>query len=424
MSFRSLLYSCLLFGVASGSLYAQSGWFPLKNSPKATWPAGYLSIYFVSADTGFICGGLGKPSRTTDGGATWVPIPVHGGRFKFFHNNRLGVNFADGTTSFTTDCGYTWREHPGLFCVDIDFPSDSVGYVVSMGNDSTRSILGKSTDRGQTWKYKYALPPVGTPSRVVGVQALAFSDDSRGFITEVTETWDGSGGGDLGFATTDGGESWKGGGITSTQMLHVTERTWLAVASNDGTIYKTFDDWHTFHDAGVNVVNSQVRPGGSIAICDSVNIVSFNHLGGSICRSTDGGDNWYYQFGGHTLIDWPGSVSLPTPLVGYVIGIDSQIYKTTDGGGPPFTASVGSPFLSNVPVKLSPNPAHNYAELSFSTLASSARFELFNSIGRKLLIDEVPAGKRNYHFDISRFPTGVYIARFQGRAYRFVKLSE
>jgi hypothetical protein len=419
------LYSCILTVVASASLYAQSGWFPLKNSPRATDPAGYVSIYFVSADTGFICGGLGKPSRTTDGGATWSPVPVHGGRFKFFHKHRLGVNFGDGTTSFTTDCGYTWLTHPGLFCVDIEFPSDSIGYVVSQGNDTTRSLLGKSTDGGQTWRYKYVLPPVSTPYRVVGVQALAFRDDLHGFVTEVTETWDGSGGGDIGFATSDGGESWHVGGGASAQMIHLAGKSWMGVASNDGSISKTFDDWHTEIEADLNVINSQsFRPGWKLANCDSVNIISFNHIGGYICRSTDAGNSWYYQVGGTNIIDWSGSISLPTPLVGYAIGIDSQIYKTIDGGGPPFTAFIGSPFLANVPVRLSPNPAHNYAELSFSTLASSARFELFNSIGRKLLIDEVPAGKRNYHFDISRFPTGVYIARFQGRAYRFVKLSE
>jgi photosystem II stability/assembly factor-like uncharacterized protein len=405
-----------VISLLSVSARSQSGWFPLKNSP-----IGFYSIYFVNADTGFISGN--GAMRTTDGGTTWSSIPVSGGSFKFFNNKRLGVCYGGSGVDYTHDGGITWRHNPVPSVNHIEFPTDSIGFCVSFGNDTTSALLGRTRDGGRTWTFKPFLKVVKRPQpRVIGIRSLAFRDSLHGFVTEDAEAWDGSGGGSTGFGTSDGGETWFLGGGSSYQKMFLHDSTWLA-AFDDGTS-KTTNDFASLYYL-LNVVeplNRNYVPACCLSKADDSNIVSYNWFGSSILRSTNAGETWYFQY--LTRTQFWGDISLPTTTVGYVLGIDSQIYKTIDGGGPPFTASVGSPFLSNVPVRLFPNPAHSYADLSFSTLVSSARFELFNSIGRKLLIDEVPAGKRNYHFDISRFPTGVYIARFQGKAYRFVKLSE
>ena len=69
-----------------GSLFAQSGWFPLSNSPRTNRGS---QIHFINADIGFVSSAEGD-MKTTDGGISWFQIPVKGGKIKFFNNNKIG----------------------------------------------------------------------------------------------------------------------------------------------------------------------------------------------------------------------------------------------------------------------------------------------------------------------------------------------
>ncbi len=79
----------------------------------------------------------------------------------------------------------------GDFYLDVDFPSDQIGYIV--GNAG--SIL-KTTDGGNHWTY---LQKKNTYSRKTAFRAVHFMDDQNGFITgEHGLLW----------KTTNGGENW------------------------------------------------------------------------------------------------------------------------------------------------------------------------------------------------------------------------
>jgi len=95
------------------------------------------SIFFVSAQTGWLVGDGGSIIKTTDGGNLW--IPQNSGisntlNSVFFRNSSLGwVCGNAGQILKTTDGGNNWINQPSSVTVDlnsISFQSDLIGYVV------------------------------------------------------------------------------------------------------------------------------------------------------------------------------------------------------------------------------------------------------------------------------------------------------
>ncbi len=213
----------LVILISRDSVFAQSGWFPLVNAPKSI---DLFDIYFINADTGFVNGTDQGAMRTTDGGETWKPMGFYAGKFKFYFNNTLGVCFSGFYVLTTTDYGLTWTQRPNIFADDIDFATKNIAYTISGSKDSTRLSFGKSTNGGNTWKYRDILPPSPGISKVVGSRCFTFRDEIHGYLTELYEAWDGSGGGEFGYYTTDGGVTWSRT-IPSEEVLYLANGTWI-----------------------------------------------------------------------------------------------------------------------------------------------------------------------------------------------------
>jgi hypothetical protein len=389
------------------NIHAQSGWFPLKNGPTSRL---FTCIYFINADTGFVNVLDIGTFRTQDGGKTWTSLKIFGTKFKFFNNNKLG--FSIGGVWKTIDSGSTWT-YEDLPIRDIEFPSDSIGYSVGLSSDTLAVSLGRTYNGGKTWSYSKIL--LLSPSRrVVDVHNLSFRDNLHGFVTEETEAQDGSGGGAFGYYTSDGGETWIS--RRSGNFLFLHDSSWLSTDMNGG-IYKTENDFKDSRQVNLNKISIQGCSGipeQLITKFDSsiISVLSVNTK--SIWRSINSGELWYEQFcdNGNTHVDWnQGSISTPTNFTGYAVGIDTQIYKTIDGGGPPFTSNVKSDLEKNSVLSILSNPISTSADFQFDALKAPTPFELFDALGRTLYRKELSSGQTSLHLDMQKYPAGIYFAR-------------
>ncbi len=295
---RISAYCLLIELLLVTNAFAQSGWFPLTDAPVSI----YLSdIYFINNDTGFVNGTSQGAMRTTDGGLSWKPMGFSGGRYKFYFNNKLGLCISSPIL-MTTDRGFTWTPRPDIPAADVDFPTEKIGYALASSSDTTRLSLGKSTDSGKTWIYRNILPPSPGITHVVGACCLAFRDENHGFVTESYMAWNGSGGADVGFYTSDGGYTWTNTSY-SDEILYLKDSSWLTTYIN-GYILKLYADGNidSTQVVSLNTIpkQSNCQPGGHLSKYDALNIAALGTPSGSpsrsIFRSIDGGETWYQQY--------------------------------------------------------------------------------------------------------------------------------
>ncbi len=145
----------------------------------------------------------------------------------------------------------------------------------------------------------------------------------------------------------------------------------------------------------------------------------------AIHRSVDGGETWYTQLcrnGYDPRLVSKGGITTPTLKVAYAIGIDSQVYKTIDGGGPPFTSSVRLSPPCDCNTKLSPEIASGTVTISFDAVPSAESIEIYDAIGRQVSSAQIPAEATSYRIDINSYASGMYLAKLRGKMYRFVKI--
>jgi len=116
---------------------------------------GYKSIYFTSADTGFVSGGYNYKSifRTTDAGKTWNKVAeLAVDKFQFLNSKigyaSIGKGFVYTNIYKTIDGGLTWNgivNRPNSNLESFDFIDENVGYWLD-GN-----YIHKTIDGGKNW---------------------------------------------------------------------------------------------------------------------------------------------------------------------------------------------------------------------------------------------------------------------------------
>ncbi|PJB55142.1 MAG: hypothetical protein CO098_17870 [Bacteroidetes bacterium CG_4_9_14_3_um_filter_41_19] len=147
-----------------------------------TWSLNYtaplnsplVDIVFTDDTTGFAVGlesNVGVFLKTTNQGATWTPVSLD---FYFlaskicFVNSDTGFIIGQGNMILkTTDGGSTWQQKTTPISgyaefLDIDFPTNQVGYV-TLGENEV--MLLKTIDGGETWD-PIEFPCTSTPTRV------------------------------------------------------------------------------------------------------------------------------------------------------------------------------------------------------------------------------------------------------------------
>ncbi|MFM1944394.1 MAG: hypothetical protein RI897_3376 [Verrucomicrobiota bacterium] len=315
---------------------AQSGWVASERGLLQTTDGGetwsqqpgisvndpLFAVHFVDGQNGWAAGGSGKVFKTSDGGSAWIPqttglpvtISLEGVHFvDTAHGCAVG---SEGTIVRTTDGGATWESvASGVVGTlhNVHFVDQDHGWIVGAA-----STLLKTADGGQSWT------PI-TQSFGIGENATAvhFTSALEGWLITTTQIW----------STTDGGDNWVSevafglpdGRALSAIDFHNPAR--LCVAGFAGVVY-------TSSDAGANWIHGTpgVRQSWTDGSFVSTQVGWIVGDQGSIYKTTDSGLSWVQQSLPDNFTSGFHSVQFLDEQTGWVIGATGRIYATTDGG--------------------------------------------------------------------------------------------
>lgn len=347
------------------SLKAQ--WFWVNPRPQGNF---LYDICMKDANTGVICGDAGTFLRTTNGGINWIYQPVNeyyifdemqfvnsyyilavgydlygngviykstnagetfvrdtlfwGNSFEsiFFINEYTGwIGGSNGKMLKTTNKGVSWEEYQtqtnnGIR--SIHFFNLNTGICVCFGGKIQRTYNG-----GINWSIILSKPNEH-------YDCVYFYDDNFGFVT-------GSYRGIL-KRTTDGGNTWQdlsdtgkfGDYIFDIKFLN-SQTGWLATgdAAISKGIFKSTDGGLNWESQNVYLKTFEALTG--LYLCDS-NILYAVGDYGTILKTTNSGNNWFYQTEG--ILKYFNCIDFIDENTGWLntIFFDNTIYKSTDGG--------------------------------------------------------------------------------------------
>ncbi len=326
-------------------------WFIRAGDAGLSWEAlgmfpeqALYSLSFTDAQNGFIAGYM-SIYQTQDGGETWRE-----------------------SWSITEDGGFEFGE-----VVDIDFPSDSIGYAVGSGRDNSpfgfRTFLLKTENAGQDWQEIFSEEAWDIYGR------LSFLSDTLGF-------W-GDGDGFI-WKTEDGGGSW----------------IQLQAEYTSGILGMDFPS----EQCGAAV--------GSLAVIVGYPTAFF------IAGTQDGGEEWDILIEhGIPLFD----VFFINDSTGFVSGDHGLIMKTTSCGGEigegyPWELynATESQAEENRLVSVFPNPFSTHLNLEPLREEASGLLQVYNQQGQLLLSEKY--GPLSKTLDTSKLPPGAYWLRVYGKA--------
>jgi photosystem II stability/assembly factor-like uncharacterized protein len=413
----------LVFLLFSTSLFAQTGWFTLTDFEKLG--DHYTDFYFLSPDTGFVGDFESLPLSynsefTEDGGKSWRDIlsprrlispTTSADKLIFF-----SVNFGDSNISRTIDSGKTWSSYlvDTFFRIEnYDFVSPSIGFVSGHTLPLYQFFLFKTLDSGRTWQKIFSAE---------GSILVKFRDTVNGMISVHTRGGSGQYGWDTTWYTADAGTHWRYcESRYSPYSIHYFEtyKKWGITYYNG--IQFSHDDGLTWDlrkiDPNDSIFNESHNASKYTFIQDSIGYVILDNC--KIYRTTDGGETWYLQktpVGFQRKKTTRSNIIAVTDKIVYAMN-DSVIIKTIDGGGP--AASVI--LTKEKDYTLIPNPSTDHITITLEASLVAETLEVYNSLGAKVLVSEIPANSISYRLDISHLASGIYLAKAGSRIMRFVK---
>lgn len=391
----------LFFSVSTSLLLAQ--W------TKQSFPTTeYLwKVRFVTEQTGWIAGS-NNIYKTTNGGMSWTKQDTSTGSCDamfalndqvVMFSNWTGVGELSGGIRRTTDGGITWvtANSEKNYYTDIDFGSATVGYASSGGTAGNKPLVKKTTDTGVTW----TTVSQNFPKAKSELTGIAFVDENVGW----TVSYDG-----FVYKTTNGGIDWSAPdslGFESFRDIEFFNKDtgWaLGGIGGDMVVVRTTN-------GGITWIKSK-QGGGSLRegkALSSKNIWCAEMFD-LIINTTNAGEVWNKQT---SDVNGFESLDMVNENVGYAVGFNGKIFKTTNGG----VSSVKIDKLNSIPTAYIleqnfPNPFNPSTTIQFSIPRKDAvSLKLFTVTG--VLIEEVvqqtmDAGTYSFQWNALQFPSGVY----------------
>ena len=375
----------MVLGFLSISLAnGQGQWVPLSSSPNAT----LTSVYFVSADTGYISSFGGKVYKTTDGGLNFSQVSNNGPAFSLcFLNARKGFGTRDNYILATQNSGNTWYSNytnPNFMEIkNVCFPDKKHGFATALSSDVIDFVL-KTNNGGTNWDTIRTQDP-----NYPLFQCIFFKDSLNGFI--------GSADGKI-FKTSDGGNLWTPVVVTNISgiksIYFPTSDTGYTATEVDG-VYKTIDGGNSWNHLSC-IFPSQLT---SIWFTDA----KHGFVGGGddndfmiLYKTINGGITWLSCSSvAHSLNAMYFSGSMP----GYAVG-NEIVMKYTDPSG------LDNNTFSETNFDLYPNPATKSLTIETS---KNATVEIVNMQGQ--LVKAIPNISNKTSIDISGLQDGMYFVK-------------
>lgn len=289
-NWKIFIFFALVFGLFIVPVFSQSFWNPSKVESKGD----LVSVFFNSANSGWIAGDEGFLAFTNDGGRSWndQKIATNDTINEIFFRNQDNGYLVTGKKMFVTNNGgRLWDEiliyRPGEFkngtpeFLSIRFTDKKRGFVVgSVLNSKDQvvdSLVMQTMDGGETWSR------IVVPSKTE-LFHLDFNGSSHGWIV-----------GDKGLilATTDNGFSWNVQSSGTDRALYNVDfrddKEGYAVGGS-GTILRTENGGQNWQVVKTSFPDTFLR----VDFADDKNgwIVGKN---GTVLRSSDRGKTWIKQ---------------------------------------------------------------------------------------------------------------------------------
>jgi len=356
------------------------------------------TVHFINDNTGYI-GGVGGLLKTTNGGQNWYSgnfdittissiffIDSMNGLVGGFQNPNSGVLYktTNGSASWFPVKSMASTHFESIFFVDSD-----TGYCV------TGLAFLKTTNNGNNW--------VHIPNEFAGFNDVVFTTSSTGYICGYNSKI---------FRTTNSGINWflNYSGASSAYLSSISfinAETGFAVGLN--TIMKTTNsgsNWFNQYSTNSNLHSIEF-------LNQNTGYIAGGNLSNSkTLRTTDGGNSWVEL--ATISSGYLNSIFFPSVNIGYVVGDNGIILKTTDGGGFPISIEFAN---IKIPTNFSlsqnyPNPFNPQTKIKFAVpKASFTKIIIYDLLGREVttLVNEVlEPGTYEADWDASIYSSGVY----------------
>ena len=311
----------LIFLINFSTINSFSQWFELNSGTTSN----LTSLCFTDIETGYVCGYNGTLLKTTNGGINWIHSAIDTNYSLFFINMRNSYNgFCIGGYNgnrdkllYTTNSGENWL-------VKMNIPSEYQPYNILFINNLTGFISGagipyKTTDGGSSWQV--FLPQTANHRNIL----LSSSKVNENIIFWVGTKFHPPANNDaVVYYTTNAGVSFIETKLPSTQLQDISffnDQTGYIVGL--GYLGSTTDGGSSW-----NYINSPPLYGSSV--CYSTEQTLYKVTGYDIYHSSNGGLNWSVQH--HESARILNFIKLINTNIGYCIGDDGIILKTTNGG--------------------------------------------------------------------------------------------
>jgi photosystem II stability/assembly factor-like uncharacterized protein len=396
----------LVFGFAASLSFAQQhpqegpeGWYPVNIATTDD----LRRVQFFSRTNGWTCSMEGNAFHTTDGGDHWTQFTPPE-RFQYFYFSDDSTAFANGTTEDgkrmmlikTTDTGQTWSE-PFIYGIpgglrtheDMTHIGDSL-WLLNEGE------VIRSIDGGKTW--------TEFSTWVAYQKSISFVDPKNAFIVGRIIGPEQ----DAGFAyTTDGGVNW------TKKLSHIDVNLCGVFALSKNKVFAVgeYQSIYKTTNAGIAWEKLPVDSGYelyyAIRFSDKLNGTIVGS-GGSILRTTDGGDTWTPQASG--IFSFLYSVSFVDRLYGWTVSGDGIVLRTRTGGFTTQGVEKNEPII--IPNQIFPEPNNGVTRIRYSLPEPQNITLTLHSMSGQL-VKSIPsqyqlAGENEVVLDLHSLQSGVY----------------
>ncbi len=397
ITFPFLLITLLITGSYSNWYFQTSGTTVTLNS-----------VYFASADIGFICGNSGVILKTTNKGANWQTLSsgTTGNLYSVrFINTSTGFAAGDNLILKTTNGGVSWQVNhniSGISLRTIFFLNASTGYAAGSGG----AVL-KTTNTGVSWSVLVISPPDTYTS-------IFFSNPSTGYVVGLDSRY---------YKSTNSGVNWSA--KTTYVSKHYFSVQFLNASTgfivggwSSSTIIRSEDggeNWVNLLDSAFGV---RLYSGSFLDVDHGLVVGRY----GTIMRTIDGGYNWLNETSGTNVYLY--GVQYLDSVAAYAVGENGVILSTLNLIGI-------KPISSEVPDKFSlhqnyPNPFNPSTRIRFDIPPSrgargvTAKMKFYDVLGREistLVNEKLIPGTYEVLWDGSNYPSGVYFYKLSAGDY-------